>query len=155
MKTTILTIIICAFSWGAFAQCTGSGGDKYAVSFYTSLNFSKGVEVRGEFETWYLAFQAENFIKEEKFFLNWGFGLGLLKETYQFQYSGGIRVGFIHIQGVKKPAFGLEAEIDYLINDAVFIGVRAAYDVYIDSPSVEQPNSESLARGFIKIGYKF
>ena len=61
----------------------------------------------------------------------------------------------MHIEGVKKPAFGLEAEIDYLINDAVFIGVRAAYDVYLDSPSVEQPNSESLARGFIKIGYKF
>ena len=88
MRTTILTIIICAFSWGTFAQYSGSGY-KYTVSFYSSLNFSKGVEVRGEFETWYLAFQAENFIKEEKFFLNWGFGLGLLKETYQFQYSGG------------------------------------------------------------------
>lgn len=155
MKKSILTIIFCAISWGTFAQYYGNGGDKYAVSFYSSLNFSKGVEVRGEFGDWYLAFQAEKFIKEEKFFLNWGFALGLLKEAYQFQYSGGVRVGFLHIEGAKKPAFGLEAEIDYKINDAVFIGVRAAYDVYLDSPSVEQPNSESLARGFIKIGYKF
>lgn len=41
-----------------------------SLSGYTSLNFSKGVELRGEFGDWYMAFHGENFLRKEKYYLN-------------------------------------------------------------------------------------
>ena len=145
----LLLIILISISLESFAQ--------YDISFsaYSSLEFSKGIELRGEFEDWYIAFQAENFIKDEDYFFNWGGSVGMLKRTYNFDYTGGIRVGFMVIDGESKPLFGLESEIDYKINESVFIGVRATYDKYFDSPNVETPTSKQMLRGFVKIGYKF
>ena len=149
MKTIKTLILILGFCYGANAQYNTS------FSAYSDLNFSKGVEIRGEFEDWYIGFQAENYIQDKEYFFNWGFSVGVLKQYENFDMLGGGRVGFITVNNTKKPLFGIETEIDYKISDNFFIGVRGSYDMYFDSPNIETPTSKKVLRGFIKAGYKF
>ena len=144
----LLIITTVLFSYSINAQY------KTTFSAYTDLNYSKGFEIRGEFKNWYLGFQAENLYVDKEYALNWGFSIGCYEDLNRFTWLYGIRVGFIVLDG-SKPSFGVETELDYNINESVYIGVRGAYDMYLDSPNVETPQSYSLIRPFIKIGYKF
>lgn len=144
----LLIIITFLFSYSINAQY------KTTFSAYTDLNYSKGFEVRGEFENWYLGFQAENLYVDKEYALNWGFSIGCYEDLNRFTWLYGIRVGFVVLDS-SNPSFGIETELDYNINESVYIGVRGAYDMYLDSPNVETPQSYSLTRPFIKIGYKF
>lgn len=141
--------IIMLVTWGSYAQ------SDIKFSVYSSLDFSKGFEIRGDFEDWYMAFQLESFLKNKETFLNWGGSIGIIKEVNSFDYLGGIRAGFMIVDKQSKPSFGLEAEVDYNINENVFIGLRCAYDACLHSPDVETPTSKKMLRGFIKIGLKF
>lgn len=154
MKTLKLIIILLFVNlYSANAQ--RSIDYNYTISFYSSLQFSKGIELRGEFNNWYMSFQSENFLKDQQYFFNWGSAVGLMKQTHNFNYFGGLRVGFMHVEDGKKPLFGLETEIDYNINESVYIGIRGTYDQYFDSPNIETPTSKEMLRAFVKIGYKF
>lgn len=148
MKKYIALIIMLLLSYIANAQY------KTTFSGFTDFNFSKGVEIRGEFENWYLGFQAENLYIDREQSLNWGFSLGCYEDLNRFTWFYGVRVGFVVLDS-SKPSFGVETELDYNINDNVYIGVRGAYDLYLDSPNVQTPQSYELIRPFIKIGYKF
>lgn len=149
MKQTNLLLILLFTTIFSYSQ-------EYRTTFsaYTALNFSKGFEVRGEFYNWYLAFQAENFIKEREYYTNWGFSLGMMEQINRFDFIYGLRVGFIKT-GQNKPSFGIETELDYNINKDVFVAVRLAYDTYFDSPNIEYPTGYHMVRPFLKIGYKF
>lgn len=138
-----------SFTFSAYSQRT-----QISYSFYTALDFSRGVEIRGEFEDWYLSFQLENFIENQVSFINWGGSIGMIKSTRDFDFIGGIRVGFMTFDGDQKPAYGIEIESDYKINDRVFIGLRFAHDSYANSTLTEYKH-DSLDRVFLKIGYKF
>lgn len=148
MKKTILllTILLTTYTYSQDYRTT--------FSAYTALNFSKGFELRGEFEDWYLAFQAENFIKDRDYYTNWGFSLGMIEQINRFYFIYGLRFGFIKTDQ-NKPSFGIETELNYNINKDVFVAVRLAYDTYFDSPSIEYPTSYHMVRPFLKIGYKF
>ncbi len=126
-----------------------------SVSAYTSTNYTKGFEIRGEFENWYIGFNAENFLKDKEFYFGWGFSVGAFKEYNDFTFFGGAKVGFMRVNNNSKPLFGLETEIDYNISENFFIGLRGSVDIYFDSPSVEEPKTITLIRPFIKLGYKF
>ncbi|QQV91485.1 hypothetical protein M1M25_gp051 [Tenacibaculum phage Gundel_1] len=145
----ILLVIMC-ISWGANAQQT-----TYDFSVSSSTNFSKGAELRGNFKTWYIAFQLEHFLKDKDFLLNWGAAIGIMKNYNDFTFTGGVRFGFIIKNGYTKPSKGLETEIDYNVTDTMFFGVRGAYDVYHDSPDINTPTSKDMIRAFVKVGFKF
>lgn len=149
MKKTNLLLITLFITVLSYSQ-------EYRTTFstYTAFNFSKGFELRGEFGDWYLAFQAENFIKEREYYTNWGFSLGMMEQINRFDFIYGLRVGFIKTDQ-NKPSFGIETELDYNINKDVFVAVRLAYDTYFDSPNIENPTSYHMLRPFLKIGYKF
>lgn len=142
--------ILLFLTMGAFSQ-----EYKTAFSAYTSTDYTKGFELRGEFEEWYIAFHAENFIKNKEFNFKWGFALGAFQDINKFTYYYGINLGFLVVEGHSKPLIGLEIELDYNINNNLYVGVRGSYDTYFDSPNVETPKSYTLIRPFIKIGYKF
>ena len=149
MKKLIITILVfVSFSEIAISQ------ESITYCFYTSFNFSRGVEVRPQYGDWYLSIQAEEFYKQDQRFFNWGFSLGLMKTKNDFDFFGGIRVGMMNFDSRQTPAFGIELEVDYHINDNVIIGFRTALDSYADS-EIDKLNSEELVRGFLKIGYKF
>lgn len=159
MKKLLLTAIMLLSLNSLFAQDT-----KYVASYFSSLENSMGFEFKGEFmertysnlyDGWYIAFQGEQYIKDKETYLNWGFAIGLLKELNNFQLSGGIRVAHLQYNKESKPQFGTELELNYNINESVFLGVRGAYDRYKDSPSIEEPTTVHLPRLFFKIGYKF
>lgn len=147
--TLLLLLIISLCSYAQYSD------NNFSVSFYTSMKSSRGAEVRGYYDTWYLSFQAEQFIKEKKNYFNWGFSLGLFNAYDRFTLIYGLRVGFMNIEGDSKPSFGLEAESNYSITEDVFIGVRLAYDIYYDSLNNYEPEAYELIRPFLKIGYKF
>lgn len=145
-----ILLIILFVSLGKVVQSQESIG----YSFYTDMNFSRGVEIRPEFRDWYLSFQAEQFFLNEETFFNWGFSLGLKKRKNDFDFFGGVRVGFMNFDSRQTPAFGVELETDYYISESVIIGLRCALDSYADS-EIGTMNSEEVVRGFFKIGYKF
>lgn len=152
-----MVAIVAISITNTYSQCSLNRSDQFTASFYSSLQFSKGFELRPEFDDWYLAFQAEQFLKGSDKFFNWGFSVGLIKYVPRtsIKWFGGIRVGFMHVNGPKKPAFGLETESTYPLSENVDLGIRGAYDVYMDSPSMQEPNSESLLRPFVKLIYRF
>lgn len=145
-KLIILSMIV--FGSKMFSQ------NRMSYSFYSAMNFSRGVELRGEFEDWYISFQGENFIKKQKEFLNWGFAIGLIKYVGSFDVYGGIRVGFMKFEKRNSPSYGIEIETDYFVTEDVFIGLRYAHDSYANS-TLTNFKYDSLDRVFIKIGYKF
>ena len=145
--TTTLILLISLFSY--------SQNYNTSASFYSSTDFSRGFEYRGEWNKMYIALQGESFINKDHNFINWGFAIGGVKRYENFDLLGGARVGFIITEKGSKPSFGLETELDYKINEDVFIGVRCAYDIYYDSVTNKVPVSKNLLRGFLKIGYKF
>lgn len=134
--------------------------DSVTFSVYSAFKFSKGFEIRGEFGDWYMAFQAENFYKDvegekDMFHFNWGGAIGILRSHRDFNFLGGIRLGLMHIpDDTSKPSYGVEAEVDYNLNENVFIGIRGTYDQYLNSTPTE-PNSVNYSRVFAKIGVRF
>ena len=151
-----LIIILLLFS-GISLYSQYYNTNDYSISFsgYSSLDYSKGFEIRGEFTNWYVAFQGENFVKDKEFHFNWGGALGLMRSYKKLDFFGGVRVGFIHIEDGAKPSFGLELETDYRLSNTFFVGIRGAHDIYFNSPHVTTPNSESFTRLFVKFGLKF
>jgi hypothetical protein len=152
IKTTIILILISSILT-SYSQTTTS------FSAYSSFDFSQGVELRGEFERdWYISMQVERFYHKEAYNINWGFSVGVLREiSRSVTFLGGGRVGMISIQdNGQKPSFGLEAELDYMLSEVFYVGLRGSADVYFNTINdSEPPNTEKLIRGFIKIGFKF
>jgi hypothetical protein len=71
----------------------------------------------------------------------------------KLRYYTGIRLGVIKRQSVNATA-GIEAGMDFMINDNLFIGIRATYDYRSDFKFYDYPN-EMRGSGFIRIGTKF
>lgn len=154
----LLLILVLLTSTLTYSQY-GRYDTSYTISAYSSLNFSKGFEIRGEFTDWYMAFQFENFYKEidgeNMFHFNWGGALGIMRSHRDFNFLGGIRLGLMNIpDDTAKPSYGVELEVDYNISEMVFIGVRGTYDQYLNSTPTE-PNSVNYSRVFAKIGLRF
>lgn len=152
----LITIILLTLSSIAVQsqQCRSYMGDDMSISFYTSLDYSKGFEFRGEFDNFYMAFQVESFVFDEEDHLNWGGSLGFLKNYENYSLLGGIRGGFVSLKGGMRPSFGLEAEADLNLFNNIFVGVRVTYDLYMNS-TLEEVNSSNYSRVFLKLGYKF
>ena len=148
MKKYIALIIMLLLAYIANAQY------KTTFSGFTDFKFSKGVEIRGEFENWYISFQAENFIIEKQYAFNWGFSVGSFENIDRFDIYYGLRVGFLILDG-SKPVYGIEIELDYNIKENVYIGLKCVYDLYLYADELDTPKSKSIIRPMLKIGYKF
>lgn len=77
-----------------------------------------------------------------------------MEEYNRFDFFGGIRIGMMKLPDGTRPTYGLKAEVDYEIRKNVFIGLRGAYDVYMDSTE-EIIDSVKDTRLYVKLGYKF
>lgn len=152
-KLVVTLLILISSIVTSYSQTTTS------FSAYSSFEFSQGFELRGEFERdWYVSMQVERFYHKEVYNINWGFSVGFLKElTRDVNLLGGGRIGMISIQDRgQKPSFGVELELDYMLSEIFYVGLRGSADVYFDTKSDSEPvNTEKLVRGFIKIGIKF
>ncbi|QIG62289.1 hypothetical protein [Tenacibaculum phage JQ] len=148
-KLLLLALLLWGINTNAQRQ-----RDRVSFSFYTTLELSKGIEIRPEFEDWYMSMYAENFILNKIFHLNWGFAVGLMKKTNYLDYYGGIKLGFINYDRTQKPSYGIEGEIDFKINEDLFIGVRGTYDRYMNSDEYYNVQGIDYSRVFVKIGYK-
>jgi hypothetical protein len=83
-----------------------------------------------------------------------GIGLNFSSGYFEkFRYYTGIRLGIIKRQSANATA-GIEAGMDFMINDNLFIGMRATYDYRSDFKFYDYPN-EMRGSGFIRIGTKF
>lgn len=83
-------------------------------------------------------------------------GIGVNFSSGYFEkvrYYTGIRLGIIKRQSANATA-GIEAGMDFMINDNLFIGMRATYDYRSDFKFYDYPN-EMRGSGFIRIGTKF
>lgn len=147
MKTKLTTILII-LSIQLFSQ------ESVEFSFYSSMNFSRGAEIRGDFENWFISIHGENFIQDETDFLNWGFAVGIQRKIKRFNFLSGIRVGFIDDFETMCPSYGIEIESDYFITNEVFVAIRYAHDRFLTT-NEGQHGVEVLNRPFLKIGYKF
>lgn len=135
-------------------QCRRNIGSDTAISLFTSLDYSKGFEVRGEFDNFYMAMQVESFVIDNKEHLNWGGSLGYLHHFEYFKALAGVRGGFVHLSSGVRPSFGLETEGNLNLFNNIFVGVRVTYDFYMDS-TLEEINSKNYSRLFLKVGYRF
>ena len=125
------------------------------VSLYKSIDLGTGLEYRGNFDNWYMAFQFETFAKDDKQHLNWGGAIGFLKHFHnRTSIYGGGRIGFVKVENTSRPAYGLELEADLHVINSIYIGVRGTYDMYMDSTEFEV-GSKNFSRVFMKIGYTF
>lgn len=129
-------IVVLLFTVSVYSQDYNT-----SLSFYSDNTFSKGIELRGEFENWYLSLQGE-YHKEK---LNWGFSLGNFNNFNKFTWFYGLKTGFIN----KNPNFGAETELDYNLKN-FFIGFRLSYDVILPK---EDSNYQKI-RPFLKVGFK-
>ncbi len=152
----ILIIITVLYSFNSFSQGDDKHIAKVSMSVYSSLSFSQGFELKGNFYDWYIAYQAENLTHNDQNHFNWGFSIGMFKPVEKFNFSGGVRVGMMNMGTIRdmRPAYGLEAESTYDLNSNLYLGLRAGYDAYMDSDLDEEYNSENLLRGFLKLGYR-
>lgn len=142
---------------GLYSQSCNSRDFNLSSSIYTTtVKGSKGFEVRGERTCWYLAFQMEDSYLKDKAFLNYGLSAGRIKKIEKFDFLAGARLGLIDIeQEESKVSLGFELEVDYKIESYFFIGVGLKHDTFFKNPHLTTPNSESINRGYLKIGLKF
>lgn len=121
------------------------------LSKYTTLNNSKGFEIRKSvMEDYYVAFQIERFRKGD-YILNVGGAVGIRYPVGRFDLMTGLRAGQMEVQyDITSFSYGLETEVDYRITGWLFVGARFSHDAYKDSTC-----NRTLARGFFKAGLKF
>ena len=155
-------IIIMCISWGTYAQMYNQpyyGDMSYlSVSTFTSVQLkheSIGIQLKGDFESWYAAFNFERLRHDGDVLSQYGFSVGKLWDRKQRKYFLGARANIIKIEGENKPSFGAETEVNQFITDKIFIGIGATADIYWNSPNIQTPTSKEIIRGFLKIGYKF
>lgn len=153
----IILIVIVLWTGGLYSQYCSSRDFHLSTSIYTTtVKGSKGFEIRGEKTYWYLAFKVEDSYLKDKAFLNYGFSAGRIKKLRKFDFLAGVRLGLINIEQEKsRVSLGFEIESDYKIEDYFFIGIGFKHDTYFKNPHSLESNSESINRGFIKIGLKF
>lgn len=82
------------------------------------------------------------------------FGINFTSGMWEkFRYYGGGRLGLIRRASNTYPTAGLEAGIDYNLNDKMSIGLRTTYDKRTDFMIYNAPQIMRQS-GFIKIGFK-
>lgn len=67
----LLTVLVLIITLNSYSQqCRKDIGSEMSISFYTSLDNSKGFEVRGQFDNFYMGMQVESFVFDNKDHLN-------------------------------------------------------------------------------------
>jgi len=162
MKGIKTILLIICISWGTYAQMYNRSyyGDMsyLSISIFTSMQLKRqsiGLQLKGDFDTWYAAFNFERLKHDNDMLYSTGFSAGKLWGKEQRKYFLGARANIIKINGENKPSFGLEAEINQFINKNIFIGLGITSEIYWNSPDIQTPVSKQITKGFIKIGYKF
>ena len=152
MKTIKTILLLIFINLSAYAQYD----DYLSISVYSSVDVkheSVGLELRGDFDTWYIAMRGERFTNKSELLKNWGFTVGKIWRESYFTFLVGAGAGIMVVDNENKPLFCAESEIDYHVTNRFFIGVRCGYVRYMDSPNIQTPITKKLLRGFIKIGY--
>ncbi len=155
MKKRILTTLVLVIAFNVRGQISHLR-DTYSVSLYSDYNLSKGVELRGNFNSWYVAFQRERFTFNNKSHLNWGGSVGVAKEwKHNISLFAGGRLGFVRVENTSlRPSYGIESEVNYYLSRCIFLGVRGSLDFYMDS-TIQEIGTQNYSRVFLKIGYTF
>jgi hypothetical protein len=82
------------------------------------------------------------------------FGINFTSGMWEkFRYYTGGRLGLIRRASNMYPTAGLEAGIDYNINDKISLGLRTTYDKRTDFMIYNAPQVMRQS-GFIKLGFK-
>lgn len=128
--------------------------DPYATIKEHGLNIGAEIEYVG---TVYTRASITSFASLNGGYLDFigAFGVNFTSGMWEkFRYYGGGRLGFISRSSNTYPTAGIEAGIDYLLTESVFIGIRTTYDKRSDFEFYGEP-SEMRGSGYIKLGYKW
>lgn len=113
---------------------------------------SVGLQIRGDFTTWYASIHFEKLKHDNDHLIKTGFSIGKIWSDNNFYYLSGIRFNTIRIDNYLKPSFGLESEINKYITNDIFIGAGVDYNIYWNSPNYYTEVRKYIFRGLIKIG---
>lgn len=136
-------------TWGSYSQKYD-----YKYSIHLGSEYSKGLEIRGEFDNWYMAFYAESMILENKNVSIWGAELGLFNKINDVTILYGFNIGILRAEA-SKPLYGVNLGLDYNVNENFFIGLKLNYSGYLERSDNKEITTEKLFRPMIKIGLKF
>ncbi len=159
MKGIKTILLIMCISWGTYAQMYNRSYygdmDYLSISINTSSQLKHqniGIQLKGDFDTWYAAFNLERLKHDNNTLYQYGFSVGKLWKETQRKYFLGARANIIKIDVYNKPSFGLEAEANQYITHNLFIGLGLTSDIYWNSPNIQTPTSKQITRLNIKIG---
>lgn len=149
MKTIKTTIVLILISFSVSAQYYD-----YAFSAEIDHQFNKNIEIRGEYENWYIGLYGENLRLEGEESFGYGFNLGMYNRYNDLFFFYGVKLGILD-KGNNKPLYGINTEINYMTSDVFFIGLKAEYSMYNNGLYNENINTVSVPKIAIKFGIKF
>jgi hypothetical protein len=157
----ILILILILTPLTSFSQRGFRLNDKefFATAIVLDPNKEHGINIGVEIEyvgPIYTKLSVTSFAVLQDGYLDTTGSVGLSFTSGYFnkvRYYTGARIGLIH-RRVTYPTTGLEAGIDIMLTDKVFIGIRSTYDYRSDFEFYDWYN-EMRYSGFIKIGLKF
>lgn len=152
--SAILALILLA-TIAATAQIHRQDEDRFSIQLTTdNVIFQKGIfyggiEFQAEFSNGIYIRPQIHYADLTDGYLETSAGIGYNLAYNRWNYKAGIKLGVIN-RAATYPIFGVEANLEYHITDAIGIGLRGSYDARSDADFYGGDKWVYNSQGYIK-----